>query len=444
MKARGLTVAAVVLAALSGTLYWSNHRKPAESSVNASAETPPKILSLNQADVMGIEIKKKDGENVTLAKNDAGTWQITAPKPLAADNDAVSSMLSTLSYLNSDRVVEEKATNLGPFGLNQPSVEVDVTEKSKKTEKLLLGDDTPTNNGAYAALAGDPRVFTIASYNKTSLDKTSKDLRDKRLLKFDSDKLSWLVLTAKKQDIEFGRNRDQWQIVKPRPFRADQSPVEDVLRTLHDAKMDLSRNDDEKKVAAAYRSGTPVATAKLTDVSGTQELQVRKNKEDYYAESSAAEGIYRIASATATALDKNLEDFRNKKLFDFGFVDPEKVAVHDGSKSYSLSRSGSDWWSNGIKMDESTVRTLIDKIRDLSATKFPDSGLSAPLMELSVSSNEGKRVEKVAISKNGDRYVAKRENEPALYELVASAVTELQKSATDLKPETKPAIPNKK
>lgn len=444
MKVRGLTVAAVVLAALSGTLYWSNHRKPAESSVNASAETPPKILSLNQADVTGIEIKKKDGEKVTLAKNAGGNWQITAPKPLAADNDAVSSMLSTLSYLNSDRLIEEKATNLGQFGLNEPSVEVDITEKSKKTEKLLLGDDTPAGNGAYAALAGDPRVFTIASYNKTSLDKTSKDLRDKRLLKFDSDKLSGLALTTKKQNIEFGRNKDQWQIVKPKPFRADQFPVEELLRTLHDAKMDLSSNDDERKVAAAFRSGTPVATAKITDVSGTQELQVRKNKDDYYAQSSAVEGIYKVASSLGTALDKKLDDLRNKKLFDFGFVDPEKVDVHDISKSYSLSHSGSDWWSNGTKMDESGVRTLIDKIRDLSATKFPDSGFGAPLMELSVVSNEGKRVEKVAISKNGERYVAKRENEPALYELDASAVTELQKSATDLKPATKPTTPNKK
>src|SRR2546422_7724806 len=45
---------------------------------------------------------------------------------------------------------------------------------------LLIGDDIPTGNGAYAKLDEDPRVFTIASYNKTSLDKAVKDLRDKR------------------------------------------------------------------------------------------------------------------------------------------------------------------------------------------------------------------------------------------------------------------------
>ena len=124
MKSRGLIVAVIVLAALTGTLYWSNHRKPAESSVNAAAGTPPKILTLNQADITAVVIKKKGGEDVTLAKNDAGKWQITAPKQLRADQDAVSSLLSTLSALNSDRLIEDKATSLEQYGLTQPSIEV--------------------------------------------------------------------------------------------------------------------------------------------------------------------------------------------------------------------------------------------------------------------------------------------------------------------------------
>jgi len=62
MKSRGLLVAVLVLAAVRATLYWSNHRKPADNSVNASAETPPKILIINQADITGVVIKKKGGE----------------------------------------------------------------------------------------------------------------------------------------------------------------------------------------------------------------------------------------------------------------------------------------------------------------------------------------------------------------------------------------------
>ena len=171
-------------------------------------------------------------------------------------------MLSTLSSLNSDRLVEDKATNLEQYGLFQPSLEVDITRKDKKTEKLLIGDDTPAGSGAYAAVAGDPRVFILATYNKSNFDKSANDLRDKRLLTFDSDKLSRVELTAKKQNIEFGRNKDQWQIVKPKPLRADGFQVDELVRALHDAKMELAANEDEKKTAAAFSSGSTICQGK--------------------------------------------------------------------------------------------------------------------------------------------------------------------------------------
>ena len=443
MKGRGLLVAAIVLAALTGTLYWSNHRKPSSSSASSTAETTPKVLEIKPADVTGIKISRKDGEELALSKNDGGKWQITSPKPLAADQDAVSSLLSTLSPLNSDRLLNEKVTDLNAYGLAKPSVEISIAEKNKKTEHLLLGDDTPAGSGVYAAVAGDPRVLIIASYNKSSLDKSLNDLRDKRLLTFDADKLSRIELTAKKQTIEFGRGKDQWQILRPKPMRADQFPVQDLIRSLQDAKMDLSPTGDEKKSASAFNAGAVVAIAKVTDVSGTQELQVRKSKDDYYAKSSAVAGIYKVMSTVGTSLDKNVDDFRNKKLFDFGFSEPEKIEIHDGAKGYFLSHSGSDWWSNGAKMDEGSVSSVVSAIRDLTASKFPDSGFTTSVIDLIVTSDSGKRIEKVLISKNGDHYIAKRENEPALYELAASSVTDLQNSAAAVKPAAPPA-PTKK
>ena len=114
-----------------------------------------------------------------------------------------------MSSLNSVRVVEDKATNPKQYGLDQPAFQLDITEKDQKTQRLLLGDDTPTGGAAYAMLAGDPRVFTMASYAKTSLDKTLNDLRDKRLLTVNPDKISRLELVRKNQDIELGRKQDE-------------------------------------------------------------------------------------------------------------------------------------------------------------------------------------------------------------------------------------------
>ncbi len=103
--------------------------------------------------------------------------------------------------------------------------------------------------------------------------------------------------------------------------------MDTLIGKLKDAKMDATVSaDDAKKAAAAFASGTKVATATVTDSSGTQTLEVRKDKDkNYYAKSSAVEGIYKITSDVGDALDKGVDDFRNKKLFDFGFSDPTKI-----------------------------------------------------------------------------------------------------------------------
>ncbi len=361
MKSKGLLTASFLLLVLSGAIWWSN-KKAATADKAPVESTTVKLLNVTEDQVQEIEIKKRAGESIRLQRHDSN-WQIAAPEPLRADPDAVSSMLSTLSSLSSDRTVDEKATSLDQYGLTQPAIELNIADKNKKTTKILIGDETPAGSAVYAAIAGDTRVFALSGYKKNSFDKSANDLRDKRLLTFDSDKVSSIELTAKKQTIALGRSKDEWQIVSPKPFRADRAQVEELLRTLRDAKMDLSGSEDGKKVAAAFGSGTAVATVRVTDVSGTQELQVRKNKGDYYANSSAVAGVYKISSGTA-GLDKSLDDFRNKKLFDFAFADPDKVELHDGPKSYFLTHSGSDWWSNGTKMDAGAVSALVDRIRD--------------------------------------------------------------------------------
>ncbi|MGO9647438.1 MAG: DUF4340 domain-containing protein [Terriglobales bacterium] len=433
MKLRGLIVAIVILTGLTGALYWSNRQKPAETA--ASADAPPKILALKQEDISKIDLKKKGGDELVLAKDSSGKWRITAPAPLAVEQSTVSPMLSSLSALTSERLVEEKASDLGPYGLSDPVLTATIADKNNKTHTLLLGDQTPAGSAVYAKLEGDPRVFIIASYNKSNIDKSVNDLRDKRLLTVDSDKISKVELIGKKQDLEFGRNKDAWQIIKPKPLRADGGQVEQLVRTLTDARMDLSGTDqDPKKAASAFAAATPAGTAKVTAESGTQELQVRKNKDGYYAKSSVVEGVYKVSSSLGKGLDKGLEDFRNKKLFDFGFSDPNKIEIHDGTKSYFLTKGGDDWWNgSGKKLDAASAQSVVDKLRDLSASKFVDSGFTAPAIELTVTSNEGKRVDKVQIAKQGTGYIARREDDSSLYELDAQPVTDLEKAAEEMK-----------
>jgi hypothetical protein len=436
IKMRGLVIAVVVLAALAGGVWWSNKAKQAEASKPAAnASATPNILTLPVDRISKVEIRKTGGDT-TIVEKKSGKWELTAPKPLAADQDAVGSIASAVASLNADRIIEEKAQDLAQYGLASPSIEVTVTQRDGKNRELLIGDETPTSGSFYAKLQDNARVFTIASFTKTTFDKTAADLRDKRLLTFNSDKLTRVELLVKGQDVEFGKNnQNDWQILKPQPLRADGGQVEELIRKLHDAKMDTSASaDDVKKAASGFASGAKVAVAKVTDASGTQQIEVRKDKEkNYYAKSSVLEGVHKLTAELGDGLDKSLDDFRNKKVFDFGWSDPSKIEVRDGAKQMLFQKSGDKWTAGGKQMDSATTQAMIDQLRDLTATKFPDKGFTTPTLEAAVTSNEGKRVERVSFATNGNDWFARREGESALYQVDPKNIEDLQKAISAVK-----------
>jgi hypothetical protein len=439
MKIRQLIAAAIVLAALTATLYWSNRHQPIEDAAKAAANAPVKILAFQKDDISKVEIKRKAGEVIDLSRTGPEKWKITTPQSLIGDSDTISTILYALSPLETDRVIEEKAGDLKTYGLAEPAVEVSATGKDGKAKQLLVGDDVPTGGSSYAMLAGDPRVFLISSSAKTNFDKGLKDLRDKRLLPVDFNNIIKIEIISPKLNLAFSSTNGQWLLQIPKNVRGDTSKLEGVVEKLRLATMDPSAPDtDTKKAASLFSSGKPIATVKATDASGSQELQVRKSKDDYYAKTTAMDGAFKVTKELGEAIDKNLDDFREKRLFDFAESNPEKIEMHSGQKSYFLTRSGEDWWSDGKKMDAVSIDSLVRAIRLLSATKFDNSGFSSAAATLIVTSNDGKRVEKVEISKAGTGYVAKRENEPLLYELDAKVFEDLQKAADELKPAEPP------
>jgi hypothetical protein len=436
VKPHGLLVAVVVLAAIGGGVYWTNKHKADEAKKPAaSAADTPKVISIPEDQFKEIKIAKQ-GADPTIVSKTGDKWSLTLPKALPADQDAVSSMVTSLASLNADRLVEEKPGDLAPFGLTTPREQVTITKKDGKTTTLDIGDDSPVGSGVFAKLEGDSRVFVIPTYTKSNFDKSTKDLRDKRLLTFNSDKLTSLQLTAKGQTLEFGKNaQNDWAIVKPRPMRADGSQVDDIIRKLKDAKMDTTVSDEDARKAQAAFAGAPkVADVTVTDNSGSQSMEVRKDKDkNYYVKSSAVEGFYKVASDLGDALDKSPDDFRSKKLFDFGFTEPGKVQLQNAT----YQKTGEKWMSGSIEMDAISIQGLIDKLRELSASKFVDKGAGSPVFEAAVTANDMKsnpKTEKVTITKDGDKYFATRASEPGVYEVDSKAVEDLLKTASGVKP----------
>src|SRR5207248_3493367 len=71
------------------------------------------------------------------------------------------------------------------FGIEQPKLEVAVKLDDGKEQGLQIGTDNSFDNTLYAKKLGDSTVRVIDAYQKTALEKTAFDLRDKKVAHLD-------------------------------------------------------------------------------------------------------------------------------------------------------------------------------------------------------------------------------------------------------------------
>ena len=438
-----LMIAFGVLVILGGLVYYTEKNPP------ASGDDKTPIVDIEEDSIQKVIVTRPDKDPIELQRGEDDEWAFSEPLVIPADQFSVNSIVTSLASMDSDRVVEENVVNWEPYGLTgQGTAQVEaVVEEGEddKTYRVIFGSDTPTGSGVYARLDGDPRLFTVYSYIKTTFEKEVFDLRDKKLLQVDEDKISRLVLNAAGGTIEFGKTGDDtWQILRPQPLRADNFTVGDLARSVRNAEM-MSVLEEGEEPSGKYDFSKPSAAVEIVDEAGAHTLTIAKDSDDkYYAKSSDLEGgVYEVSSTMAGGLDKKLEDFRNKKLFDFGFKEIAKLALRDGDTRVVVEKKEDKWRltsEDDRELDSGKVQTAIDWLRDFTAKSFTSDnkadlgkyGLTAPVIEAKVATTEGSGDEVMISSPEEDLVYAARAGQPSTYEVEKSAVEAIQQSIQDL------------
>jgi hypothetical protein len=452
MNPTRLLIAVAVMAVLGGLVYYSEENPPSFDDDRV------KIIDLEAGDIQEMTILRPGAEPLTLQRNEDEKWEFGAPLKIPADESAVSSLVSSLTPLNSDRVVEENVTDWQAYGLDGAgSLQVDVKAGEDESYSIIFGADTPTGSGVYARLEGDPRLFTLFSYNKTSFEKKVFDLREKKLLSIDGDKISRVIVDAGQRSIEFGKSGDDdWQILKPKPLRADNFAVGDLVRSVQNGEMVSVLEEaleEGGEPSGKYSFAKPFASVEVVDESGAHTLTIAKGQDDkYHAKSSDLPGgVYEVSSTLAEGLDKPLADFRNKKLFDFGFEDPVSVKLRDGETRITVEKKDDKWILTSHEdreLESSKVQSLLDDLRGLRAKEFTSDeeadqekyGLNQPALEAEVVQADDKGTEKaIMTSLGGEKVYAAIPGQPSTYEIEKSDAESLRSNIEEL---LKPAEEN--
>jgi len=281
-------------------------------------------------------------------------------------------------------------------------------------------------------------VFLVSSFQETSFNRTSFDLRDKKILKFDRDKADSLVLAKGAEAIELARSGSDWKIVKPVPSRSDYSAIEGFLTRLSSANMSKMLEQDAKDLAK-YGLDKPVMTITIGAGSAKTVLDVGKTENnETYARDASRPMVFTVDSTLQADLNKNFDDYRKKELFDFRpFYLAKLRVVIDGTRTYEFEKipppkpTDPETWKvtqvGGASHtgDANAIDDLWNKLVGIKAETFVDAktktGLDKPSLVVSASYDEGK-FERVRFAQTGDNAYGQRDGEQGVAKIDAAAM----------------------
>ncbi len=422
--------------------YYDKHKGSEKSPVETSNQE--KILSLDAQHIQSITFKPRDGDAFTC-RREGGKWTITNPRQLGVDQGNFSGILNSLTTATVDQVADPNPANLKDFGLDPPSFTMEVTTDSKpQSFTLLLGDDTPTNGGLYAQVSGNPRVFTLASYLKSSLEKKLFDLRDRRALTLEAEHLQKIAVRYRGTSWTLEKNPEGvWDLALPPLVRADRFTVDGLVSQLRGLTMQSIPAEDKKK-GGDYGLGSPELHLDLTGSDGTQTIVVGKKDKDsehYFATNSALDPVFTLNSDFVTQFQKNQADLREKDLFSFSSYDVKKVEVVTPKGHWAFELQAGKWKQTAPKsksMNSDKMDTFLTHLRDLRADSFPkgsnlaDFGLAQPAYRFNIQFGEKHSTEIVEAAKSGEHVYARRSTDPLPSELSKTALDDVEKSLGEL------------
>src|SRR5215831_6137162 len=304
----------LILIGLGAYIYFgtskSDDRTSKQEKLFASVETDK---------VDELKVKSASG-NLTTLKKENGTWKIVEPIAVSASQPEASAIANAMADTEIVRVVDDNPSDVKEYGLDAPRIEVDFTSTGgKPSGRLQVGEKTPTGGNLYARRNDEKRVVLIAQYHESALNKSTFDLRDKAVVKFDRDKVTGVEVTSDGKTLDFVKSGSDWRMTKPVDARADLSAVEGLIGRLESAQMksiipgepssaDLKKYGlDKPSVSASVHLGSARATLLLGG----------KSDSGVYARDGSRPDVMTVDNSIADDLKKSADDYRKKDVFDF-------------------------------------------------------------------------------------------------------------------------------
>jgi hypothetical protein len=438
----------VVLAGLGAYIYFVTWKTPPGG--DTSAAKLEKVFAGYEADKLDeIKLTSAAGDATTL-KKDAGGWQLAQPIAAKADESEVSSITTALGQMEVSRVVDENPTNLNDYGLSNPRIEVLFKNAGDKDfRKLSVGDKSPTGGDLFARRNDDKKVFLIPAFQETTLNRTTFDLREKVVLKFDREKIDRFDITAGGKTVNIAKDGGDWKITQPVQTKADFGSVEGLIGRLQTVQMKaLVKDDPTPADLKTYGLDKPEATVNLNAGSTRATFLIGGKAADntVYARDASKPAVVTVDAVLLDDLKKGADDYRRKDIFEFRPFNANRIELTRGGQTVVLEKvkgqgeNAPDKWRrvspNAADLDREKVDALTSKLSNIRATSFVDAaaktGTDKPALTIAVKFDDGKKEETATFGQVGSDVFVARPGEPGAAKIDGADFTDAIKALDEI------------
>src|SRR5207247_5009406 len=206
------TILFILFVILGGYVYLTEIRGKEERQKQEEAKK--KVFQVEQKDISEISLVYPDRTNAEVKKGEK-QWEITSPAGVQADPDEWESLASNFPQIDRNDTVAQNAQDLTSFGLKDPPVKVSAKTKDGKTLEVLFGSENPKKTYNYAKLGSSNDVFLTGSNWSRTFTKTVSDVRNKKLLEFETDDIDGVKIAEGPKELETQKSGENWQLKKP-------------------------------------------------------------------------------------------------------------------------------------------------------------------------------------------------------------------------------------
>jgi hypothetical protein len=435
----------VVLAGLGAYIYFVTWKTPAEP-----LSKQEKVFAGVQTDKIDELKVTSDKGDVTTLKKDNGNWQLVGPVAAKADEAEVSGIANAVGQVEIVRVIDENPTDLKGYGLDKPRIEVDFKGAGDKDyRRLLIGEKSPTGADLFARRNDEKKVFLIPATQETTLNRSTFELRDKTLLKFERDKVDGVEMNAGGKTVQLAKDGADWKITQPLQVRADYGAVEGLIGKLQTTAI-KSIVADSASAADLKKYGFDKPTArvdlKLGSASATLLLGGTAEDKTVYARDASKPAVVTVESTLADDLKKGADEFRRKDVFEFRAYNANRVELTRNGQTVAFEKvkgSGNDAVDKWRRVsptagdaDKDKIDALLSRLSNMRATSFVDAsakaGLDMPALTVFAKFEDSKKEERVTFGKVGNDVFAGRPGEPGAAKVDAMDFTEANKTLDEL------------